>query len=54
MMKLKVFYEGEADAILDGKIIKAMEKIGYQWYAQGYNFKKKERDLAFEDARGEE
>ena len=51
MRKITVTYTEDVNAILDGKIIKQMKAIGYQWYAQGYNFKTKKRDLAFEEGK---
>jgi len=50
--KLQVKYESESltiDEDFDSKIIKFVQnELGYKWYAQGYDFKSKERDINFE------
>jgi len=44
---LKVIYCGEINLALDKKVTKAIEEIGYKWYAQGFNPETRERDISF-------
>ena len=45
--KIKVVYEGEPIKSLDDNIIQALEGMGAEYYASGYNFKTNQRDVAF-------
>lgn len=47
-MTLKILYKQEPDEVLDKQIEMALERIGFKWYAQGYNFITGERDVCFE------
>lgn len=49
-MKLAIIYnkKNKIDAKLDKKIIKAMKRINFLWYASGCNHITGDRDLAFE------
>ena len=48
--KLTVKYQGGARPKLDKKITKFFHKnTNFKWYAQGFDFKTKMRDLNFEE-----
>lgn len=47
--KFRVHYLGEPRIALDNAIAKMATKQGYEFYASGYNFKTKIRDIAFEE-----
>lgn len=48
-LELKVIYDknGEIDMTLDKKITKAMQAVGFRWWASGCNRTDGVRDLAF-------
>ena len=50
MEKTEIKYKiaEKQDDGLDRVIKKRMKELGYKWYASGYDFNTKERDLAFE------
>ena len=45
---IRVIYDGRLDVRLDMLIRTAMEKIGAELYAEGYNFEDEERDICFD------
>ena len=47
-MKVKVTYKGKMDEELDRKIRTSLEDAGLVWYAQGYDFVDKVRDISFD------
>ncbi len=46
--KLKITYKGELDTELDGDIIAALRKIGYEFQGSGYNMNTNVRDISLE------
>jgi len=47
---ISVTYKAEEiSELMDSDIIQAMDWMGYKWYAQGYDLRKRVRDLAFKD-----
>ena len=50
MQTIKVTYrhKNKIDEKLDNKITKALAKVGFEWYAQGYDLGSGERDLCFD------
>ena len=48
MRKVKVIYEGGFDPEFDAKIRKAMEDIGGEEWASGFNLRDMTRDLCFD------
>lgn len=52
-MDLKVIYNknSKIDAALDKRIMKAIQTIGFKFYASGCNRINGERDLAFRDGK---
>ena len=46
--RIKVVYDGPFDKEVDKAIMDCMEGIGAEWYAQGYDFTKNERDICFD------
>ena len=47
-MKIKVTYNGNLDKELDSEIRSAIEGIGGEWYAQGFDFTTNIRDICFD------
>lgn len=47
MSKLKIIYQGEANIELDKDIEKTVKKYDYKFIGSGYDFRTKERDLAY-------
>ena len=49
-IKIEVIYKGRPNKKIDDEIIKKYEspEQGFKWYASGYNFLTKKRDLAFD------
>jgi len=48
MKTIIITYSGELDKILDDLIVKVMKNAGFEWYAQGYDLVKKERNICFD------
>ena len=48
MSQISVIYEGEQSSELDTAINKAMKNIRAIWYAQGYDFTTKQREICFD------
>lgn len=52
MATLQIKYDAEVSQVdfqFDEKIKKFVEdELGYEWYAEGYDFEAKQRDLNFE------
>lgn len=46
-MNITVEYKDKVNTALDERIKAAMEAMGAEWYAQGFNFHTRVRDIAF-------
>jgi len=47
-VQIKIFYKGQPSKAVDDEIQAAMDKIGAEWYAEGYNIPENERDICFD------
>lgn len=52
--RLSVEYTGGLDSDLDVKITKAIEDLGFKWYAQGTEIETRIRDIVFYEKVKEE
>lgn len=45
---LRVIYDGRPDYKMEKALKKVLDKHGYGWYAQGYDFVAEKRDIAYD------
>ena len=48
IIEIHIIYYSEPNEQLDTKIREALEKGGFEWWAQGYDIKENKRDIAFD------
>ena len=45
---LRVVYDGHPDHDMEKELRELLDRHGYKWYAQGYDFVAEKRDIAFD------
>lgn len=52
-MRLTINYNGKPDVNIDSRLAAVLEHdLGFEWIGQGYDLKKKVRDISFQRVRG--